>query len=193
MRELDAVNHPAEVLAFLGLSRGVRVVVAEREPGYFGTIIGAAAGPGSRVTEIVAPAAMADPATRAMLSDDISLAPALSLRTASLATVRLPPASVDFALLHLAGVAAPGVARAAIAATLFAALRPDGIAGVVDEAPGDGCGAAAGGAAAVRADFTRAGFVVDSSGTLRSGATPGETPDAACAVRRFIVRFRKPE
>ncbi len=206
MRSLDASRHPVEVLEYLGLSRGVRVLVVERDLGYYGEIIGAAVGPDGRVTELISPAAMQDPATRSRLSDAISLAPSLSLLAAVPATARLAPGSFDFVLLHLAlgrlastaGVQTDDITP--FLQKLFAAVRPGGIVGVVDGGAADDDDAVATtstDAASVRRDFARAGFVLDSEGHVRGdddgGVQPAPGTAAAVDPRRFILKFRKPE
>lgn len=205
-RSLDEVNHPVDVLEFLGLSRGVRALVIERDLGYFGEIIGAATSPGGTVTELVPPAAMQDPATRAAMSDAISLAPGLTPLPASPATARFAPGGLDFVLLYRAAdrlsAAATADARhaevAAFIQKLFAAVRPGGIVGVVDDAAAPGnAEAATGSAASFKRDFARAGFILDTSGHLRGDddADSEAVPAAGAAVSpgRFILKFRKPE
>jgi predicted methyltransferase len=195
------------VLTFLGLSNGVRAFVVERDPGYFGAIIGAAIGNG-RVTELLPPAALQDPAARAAVSTDIGLAPGLTPLVVAPAAVRLASASLDFVLLDLAldrlsSATAPDARAADIAAfiqKLFSAVRPGGIVGVVgDPAPSDDTRAdAATGSAAtkVRRDFVRAGFILDNAGRLRGDYGSSESVAAAddpVTPPRFILKFRKPE
>ncbi len=203
---LDASNHPADVLEFLGLTRGVRALVVEPELGYFGEIIGAAAGPGGTVTELVPPGTMQNPATRAAMSDVISRAPSLSPLPASPATVRFAPSGFDFVLLYRAAdrlASTPEARPAEIAAfiqKLFVAVRPGGIVGVVDDpsATDNGPNVATGGEAArFKREFARAGFILDSSGHLRGdedGDAGSDTvPAAAASPGRFILKFRRPE
>lgn len=188
MRELDESAHPVEVLDYLGLTRGVRVLVVERDLGYFGAIIGAALGPDGRVTELVPPTAMQDPAIRATMSDAISLAPSLSILAAAPLTARLTPASLDLVLLYRTPLLANPAA--AFFAKLFAAVRPGGIVGVVGGGADEG-DAPAGDAAGVIRDVTHAGFVLDSSGHIRGD--DGVAADAAGDRRRYILKFLKPE
>ncbi|MGI4879500.1 MAG: hypothetical protein ACRYG4_18660 [Janthinobacterium lividum] len=206
-RSLDEARHPADVLTFLGLSNGVRAFVVERDPGYFGAIIGAAIGNG-RVTELLPPAALQDPAARATVSNDISLAPGLTPLAVAPAALRLAPASLDFVLLDLAfdrllSATAPEARAADIAAfiqKMFSAVRPGGIVGVVgDPAPSDDprADAATGSAASkVRSDFSRAGFILDNAGRVRGDDDDSGGSGAAdepVAPSRFILKFRKPE
>nr|WP_295661770.1 hypothetical protein [Polymorphobacter sp.] len=203
-RSLDEARHPAEVLTFLGLSNRVRAFVVERDPGYFGAIIGAAIGNG-RVTELLPAAALQDPAARAAVSNEISLAPGLTPLAVAPAALRLAPGSLDFVLLDLAfdrlsSATAPDARAADIAAfiqKLFSAVRPGGIVGVVgDPAPSDDprADAATGSAASkVRADFSRAGFILDNAGRLRGDDGGSAATDEPAAPPRFILRFRKPE
>ncbi len=198
MRTLDDGCHPVEVLGFVGLVRGFRVLVVERDPGYFGTIVGAALSPDGKVTELVDAAVMASPATRAALSDAVGLAPNLALLVASTA-VRLTPNSFDLVLLYRAGNRAAAVAggqSAAIAADkLYAAVRPGGIVGVVEHLPPADGRSATDGAVTIERRFTAAGFVLDRSGRVRGAddTTEPALADHGNGASMVIFRFRKPE
>lgn len=187
MSELDATQHPAEVLTFLGLSHGARVLVLERDTGYYSEIIGPAVGLGGQVTAVVPPADLTDPVRRAALSDMIARVPGLSIVAAAPAAVRLTPGSLDFVLMDRVY----GKLPSAFLGELFAALRPGGIVGVVEVAAGPGLI----GEAAVKSDFRRAGFEFDSeSNVLRTAGVPSPlVADEPAAVERFMLRFRKPE
>lgn len=198
MRNLDDARHPVEVLDFIGVVRGLRVLVVERDPGYFGEIVGAALGDGGRVTELIDPAAMTDTA-RAALSDAIGVAPALAPLVASPATVRLAPGSFDLVLLYRAGDRGPAMAAgderrdmAPPAGQLFAAVRPGGIVGVVARPVPADDGEAAGGAEIERT-FAAAGFVLDRAGRVRGGDRGDQPGSTADEPRLVILRFRKPE
>jgi predicted methyltransferase len=210
MRRLDDTYHPSEVLEFLGLSRGVRVLVVEHDPGYYGAIIGAAVDGGGRVVELIRPAAMQDPAIRALVSEGISLAPSLSLLATVPAEARLAPDSFDFVLLNfaidhlLSGAADPGVRDAdvgAFAGKLFAAVRRGGIVGIVDGARADDDrrdAMAENDAGSIKRAFASAGFLLDSEGRVRSGGNDENVRSvdhagAPVAPRSFILRYRKPE
>ena len=193
MRGLDEAYHPAEVLAYLGLSRGARVLVVERDPGYYGEIVGAASG--GSVTELVPADAMRLEPVRATLSDDVALAPRLGLVAGTPATAHFAADSFDLVVLHLAydRWSAPAAARSDIppfVRLLFAAVRAGGIVGVVDggHTDDDPPGAAVPDAADVKRVFTRAGFVLDNEGRVR-----GDDSGGAGDTPRFILKFRKPE
>ena len=193
MRTLDDAYRPVEMLAFLGLARGEHVLVAERDTGYLGAIIGTGIGPDGRVTELVPPEVMSDPALRAALADDISRAPNLSLLTAETATARLAAGRFDLVVLHrvlgrLSSAVGPAERHAdfvALVQRLFIAVRPGGIVGVIDAASSADGDASAGDATAIGREFADAGFVLDSSGRVR-GRNGDDAPG-------FILRFRKPE
>ena len=206
MRRLDEVRRPAEVLAFLGLSNGARVLVVEADSGYYSEIIGTAVGPGGHVATLVPSAERRDPARRAALADLIARVPGLSVEAEDSAD-RLPRDSVDFVLLHLVYHALHARGAGEVAAYLqniFTALRPGGIVGVVDYAalPGSDAHAAAGlgriDEAAVLSDFRRAGFVLDDEATLLRN-TADDRSQAVAALDdpghadRFVLRFRKPD
>ncbi len=197
MRGLDERYHPVEVLSFLGLTKGVRALVVEHDPGYFGEIIGAALGPGGRATELVPPAVMRDPVRRAALSDDISLAPGLAPLAAAPAAARLAPDSLDFVLLHRAydQLAATGSDDVpAFLAKLFAAVRPGGIVGIVDApADQDDPGPATRDATSVKQDFARAGFVLDNENRPRTGNDAGRLDPIEGVGSSYLLKFRKPD
>lgn len=186
MVDLDESRRPVEVLQFLGLPLGARAVVAGADPAYYSEIIAGAVGPGGRVTALVPPAALKEPATRAAMSGVVGRAPTVAILAASFDRAHLDPERFDFALLDRVGAVSPD--RAAVARTLLAALRPGAVVGVVDS----------GDAAAARADFTRAGFAFDGESPvlrIKPGTPRTFESDAARvdAVDRFVLRFHKPE
>lgn len=185
MTDRDAAERPVEVLGFLGLSLGARVLVVaatgaadDADARYYAEIVGTAVGPGGSVAALVPPAAMADPVRRAALSGVVGRAPNVAIVVGALATVRLP-ADRDFVLIALGDGTGDGDA-AAISARLYAAVRPGGIVGVIGTAAGTRPSADA-----CEADLVRAGFVLDGRSDLRLAADP----DGG----RVVVRFRKPE
>lgn len=207
MVRLDQSRRPAEVLAFLGLSQGARVLVIEADSGYYSEIIGTALGTSGHVTTLVPPAELKDPARRAVLSDLTARVPGLLIVANDPAKMRLSPDSFDFVLLHLVYHELHALSAGETAVflqSIFTALRPDGIAGVVDydAVPGRDVHPAAGlgriGAAVVQSDFRRAGFVLDSGSDLLANAAddrskPVQDIDDPAHADRFVLRFRKPE
>lgn len=187
MSQLDPAQHPAEVLAFLGLSYGARVLVVETDTGYYSSIIGPAVGPGGRVTAVVHPDDLTEPARRAAVSDLIARVPGLSIVADPSAAVRVVPGSLDFVLMDRVYREMPS----AFVGELFAALRPGGIVGVVDVAAGPGLIDEG----VVSSVFWRAGFVFDSESNVLRTASAQSRPDSdkPAEVERFILRFRKPE
>ena len=185
-----------------------RVLDVEADTGYYSEIIGTAVGAGGHVTTLVPSAERSDPARRAALADLLARVPGLSVETDDAANDRLPPASVDFVLLHLAYHARR--ARSAGEAAAFLqnisrALRPGGIVGVVDYAAlagGDIHQAADLGRideAVVLGDFRRAGFVLDDETSLLRNAADDRAPlrferwMIPPRADRFVLRFRKPD
>ncbi|MGI4877150.1 MAG: methyltransferase domain-containing protein [Janthinobacterium lividum] len=210
MTNLDPSRRPAEVLKFLDLPLGARVLDVMAGAGYYSEIIGGAIGPGGTVTALVPPATMKDPARRAVISGVVGRVPNVAILAASPATVQFAANSFDFILMHLVyhdlyGQGAGRVDPAAFLGKIYAAVRPGGIVGVIDHVarPGGDTGAVATtlhriDPATVKADFARAGFVFDDASDLL--AVPGDDHAAAVfdpAVRggtdRFVFRFRKPE
>ncbi|MGI4879084.1 MAG: hypothetical protein ACRYG4_16530 [Janthinobacterium lividum] len=185
MVDLDEARQPVEVLGFLGMAIGARVLDLTAEPGYFAEIIGKAIGSNGRVTILVPPAAMQDPTQRTVISGVVGRSPNVSVLAVSPATIRFAPNVFDFAVADLSSLGWPDSAD--FIRKIFAAVRPGAFVGVVDDREQAG---GAGDAGAVKAAFIRAGFVLDGETSVRPSATR-ETPAADAA--RFVLRFRKPE
>ena len=200
----DERRRPADLLKFLGLTLAARTLVVEPDVGYYSEIVGRAVGPSGRVVALVPPAAMRDPIVRRALIDVVGRTPDVTLAAVTPAAAVFAPGGFDFVLLHLAlhDRYADGTAAAFIS-KLFAAVRPGGIVGVVDHV------AAAGGDPAsiaatlqrvdpgmVKADFARAGFVLDAdSRGLATASDDHRRPanEVDGPTDRFVLRFVKPE
>lgn len=213
MTDLDETRHPVEVLGFLGLPLAARVLDVMAGEGYYSEIIGAAIGSTGRVTALVLPAVMADPAKRIAISGVIGRAPNVSILAVSPATVQFAPNVFDFVLMHLVyhelySTSPTGHGRiepADFLRKIYLGLRPGGIVGVVDHAasPGGDTSAVAGqlhriNPATVKADFLRTGFVLDGESKLLAEPDDDHSVSALDpAIRgetdRFVLRFRKPE
>ena len=209
--KLDASRKPAEVLAFLGLKRGMRVADMFGVNHYWAEIFADAVGPKGQVV-------VWEPSQfyRDKAKDDFTLFAAtrhnVAIVASPFATPALAPRSFDLMLINLDyhdvywEAAKYGIARMEPDAWLkfiFAAMKPGGIVGVVDHV------GPAGDTrriveklhridpATVRADFERAGFVLDGeSAILRNPADDHSLLVFDPAIRgktdRFVYRFRKP-
>jgi predicted methyltransferase len=205
-REMDAGRKPVQVLNFLGLERGDRALDLFTGSGYYAEIMARAAG---RTGAVVAlqPAAFFNDETKKGWAALRRRTPNASLMLSSSPALQLAPASFDFVMLHLNyhdlyGFA-PGTPT--LPAELFAAVKPGGIVGVIDHVANAGGDAREAGGklhridpALVRADFERAGFVLDGeSDLLRNPSDDHSKPVFDEAVRgktdRFVFRFKKPD
>ena len=207
MVAMDAGRKPAELLHFLGLKQGDRVLDVVAGGGYYSEIIARAVGPKGSVTAYQPGGA--GPALTAVRQH----MPNIDLVTTGRDTVTFPPASFDLVLMHLVYhdtyVENPKYHMTRIdpqdfLARIFAATKPGGVVGVVDHAAAPGGDARAVAASLhridperVKADFQRAGFVPDGeSRILRVSGDDHSKPVFDPAVRghtdRFVLKFRKP-
>ena len=184
--KLDVSRKPAEVMRFLELERGDRVLDWIGGQGYYAELIARAVGPEGKVTVLNPPGFM----SRAMAS----LAPRqarlsnIDTMTAQLDDVALPANSYDLTLLHLVyhdfywESAQYGLKRGdpdAALRKLFAATKPGGVVAVIDHVgrPGRETRAEVEAThridpAVIKADFARAGFVLEAESPLLR--TPGD-------------------
>ena len=210
--KLDESRKPAEVLAFLGLERGDRALDLFTGSGYYADIIGRAVGPQGAVVAWE-PANFYDEAASKSWAALSARVPNAKVLVATAAELSLEPASFDFVLMHMiyhdfywesAEYKFPRMDPDAFLAKVFTATKPGGIVGVVDHVatPGGDTRKLADSLhridpAVIRADFERAGFVLDGeSDLLRNPADDHGKLVFDPAVRgktdRVLYRFRKP-
>jgi predicted methyltransferase len=213
-RARDATSRPAEVLAFLGLARGMRVLDVNAATGWYTEILARVVGPaghviahnhpGARTT--LAPAEFAQRYGNARLSN----VEQLFVRHNDLT---LPPDSLDFVLMsmvyhdtywHSDAVDWGPIDRAALLTSLRRALKPGGVVGVIDHFAAPGADPTTSvmathriDRAVVERDFAAAGFELDGeSDVLRATSDDYSRSvfDEAVVGRtdRFVLRFRKP-
>jgi predicted methyltransferase len=208
---LDEVRKPAEVLAFLGLKKGDRALDYFTGSGYYAEVMAKAVGPkgtvvGWNATPFVARAK--DKLAAIHVGD-----PNLSFYATPATALSFPTASFDFAMLHLvyhdaywesAEYQVPRIDPATLVQALFQAVKPGGIVAVIDHvaAPGGDTRAVVEklhriDPAVVKADFERAGFVLEAQSPLL--AVPGDDhsknvfdPSIRGRTDRFVYRFRRP-
>ncbi len=210
-RALDAGRKPVEVLRFLGLETGDRVLDVMTGSGYYAELIAKAVGPKGSVVALEPPVFLSDKG-KASWDGLQARAPNVELLLQMPGEMKLAPASFDLALLHLvyhdfywesAQYKFPRMDPDAALTALFAAMKPGGVVGVVDHVGKAGDTRAAADKlhridpATVKADFLRAGFVLDGeSDLLRVPADDGSKLVFDPAVRgktdRIVYRFRKP-
>ncbi|MDO9488178.1 MAG: methyltransferase domain-containing protein, partial [Sphingomonadaceae bacterium] len=210
-RALDASRRPVEVLRFLGLDAGDRALDVMTGSGYYAELMAKAVGPRGSVVAVQPPSFIGDK-INAEWAALRGRTPNAELSVQQLGAMTLAPASFDFALLHLvyhdfywesAQYKFPRMDPDAALKTLFAAMKPGGIVGVVDHVGKAGDARVTADKlhridpATVKADFLRAGFVLDGeSDLLRMPADDGSKlvfdPSVRGKTDRIVYRFRKP-
>ena len=209
---LDVDRKPAQVLKFLGLKRGDRVLDLMTGSGYYAEIIGNAIGSyGTVLAE--EPTGFVTDKSRATFAALIKRVPNVTMLEGPLADFDPPANNFDFTLMHLvyhdlywSSVKPdfPTIDPAAFLRRLFIATKPGGIVGVVDHfaRPGGDTRAVVGklhriDPEVVKADFAGAGFKLERESDLL--CVPADDHSLLVfdkAVRgrtdRFVMRFRKP-
>jgi predicted methyltransferase len=210
---LDASRHPAEVLAFLGLKKGMTAADIMAGEGYYTAIMARVVGAKGKVmaynpSQFVAGDAKNTAAWAALTA----ASPNISVAEYPFDGFAAAPDSYDFVLLHLVyhdlywqseKYKVPRTDPAAFLRTLYAATKPGGIVGVIDHValPGDTRATVDKlhriDPATVRADFLAAGFVLEAESPMLR--VPGDDhsklvfdPSVRGQTDRFVYRFRKP-
>ena len=210
--KLDEGRKPAELLAFLGLERGMRVLDLFGGNRYWAEIIAPAVGPQGQVV-VWQPTQFLNDKRRAEFATFAERQTNGFLSASPFQQPSLAPGIYDFAIMNLdyhdvywesEERKIPRMEPDAWLKTLYAALKPGGVIGVIDHA------AAPGGdtravveklhridPAVVRADFERAGFVLEAeSELLRNPADDHSINVFDEKIRgktdRFVFKFRKP-
>lgn len=214
-RARDGTSKPAEVLAFFGLERGMRVLDLNAATGWYTEILARVVGPSGHVVAHNHPGARttlaAEDFERRYGAGRLPNVEQLFVRHNDL---RLPPESLDLVLLslvyhdtywHSDAVDWGPVDRQALLAALRTALRPGGVVGVVDHAAAAGRDPYESVMAVhridpevVKRDFAAAGFELEGESDVLRNANDDRSRsvfDAAVAGRtdRFVLRFRKAE
>jgi predicted methyltransferase len=210
--ERDAGRKPAELLAFLGLKRGMKVLDPFGGNLYWAEIIAPAVGPKGSVT-IWQPAQFMSDKTRASLAAFAAGHSNVTWTSSPFEAPDFAPRAFDFTLINLDyhdvywQNAKNGIVRMEPQAwlkRLYAAMKPGAIVGIVDHAATAGSDPRASveamhriDPAVVRADFKRAGFIlVGESRLLRNTADDHSIGVFDAKIRgntdRFVFKFRKP-
>lgn len=211
-RALDDSRKPVEVLKFLGLKRGDRVLDVMTGSGYYAEIIGNAIG--SKGTVIAEePPVFSDDKSRAARAALIARVPNVAFVEVMPAAIDLKPNSIDFTLMHLVyhdtywsseKYKFPAMDPAAFLKRIYTATKPGGIVGVVDHVanPGGDTRAVVDklhriDPAVVKADFAAAGFKLEAESDLLHVAADDHSKlvfDEAVKGKtdRFVFRFVKP-
>ncbi|WP_454883815.1 class I SAM-dependent methyltransferase [Sphingomonas oryzagri] len=210
--KLDEGRRPAEVLSFLGLQKGMSAADLVTGSGYWAEIMARSVGPKGKVTAF-------EPNQFYTSPEEQQTWKALSARRPDIRFVRYPfeafsadPNSFDFAIISLnyhdlywtsEKYHIPRTDPALFLRTLYAAMKPGGIVGVIDHVGPAGDTRAIVdklhriAPAIVKADFKAAGFVLEAESPLLANPADDHTklvfdPSIRGRTDRLLYRFRKP-
>ncbi|MGQ0589716.1 MAG: class I SAM-dependent methyltransferase [Sphingosinicella sp.] len=210
---LDEVRRPAEVLRWLGLGRGDRVLDYFAGTGYYTEIMARAVGPTGSVTGWNTPFFAGRPQIRDALAAIRQRQPNTAFFSSPNTALSFPDDTYDFVLLHLVyhdaywestQFSLPRIDPNTVTQALFRATRPGGIVAVIDHVAAPGRETRAEVEAThrilpetVRADFERAGFVFDGESDLLRNPQDDRSvnvfnPSIRGRTDRFVYRFRRP-
>jgi predicted methyltransferase len=210
---LDEVRRPAEVLRWMGLRRGDRVLDYFTGTGYYADIMARAVGPEGLVVGWNGSGFMRSERVRNALAEVRGRNPNFVYFATPTTAIAFPRESFDFVMLHLvyhdaywesAQFGLPRIDPNGVVQAVWHATRPGGTVAVIDHhaAPGGDTRAVVAAVhridpAVVRADFERAGFVLEAESDLlrnREDNYAVNVFDPAIRGRtdRFMFRFRKP-
>ena len=209
--KLDAGRKPAEVLAFLGLKKGMRVADMFGGNLYWAEIIAPVVGPQGRVS-IWVPRQFYNQKSYDRFTPFKAAHPNAWMRVSPFEAPDLPAATYDFMLINLDyhdvywqsdERKIPRMDPDAWLKSVYASMKPGAVVGVIDHVAGPGDTRATVeklhriDPAVVRADFKRAGFVLAAeSNLLRNPADDHSLsvfdPKIRGQTDRFIFKFRKP-
>lgn len=211
--DLDALRKPVEVLRFMGLKKGDRALDYFTGTGYYADIMARAVGPKGYVVGWNASSFSRNEKVVAALKEVKARNPNTAFYSSPTTAIAFAPNSFDFALLHMvyhdaywesAQYGLPRIDPNTLVKAIWDSVKPGGTVAVIDHV------ATAGGdtrevveklhridPAVVRADFERAGFVLEAqSDLLRMPADDHSKNVFDPAIRgktdRFMMRFRKP-
>jgi predicted methyltransferase len=208
---LDAGRHPVEILRFMGLKRGDRALDLFSRSGYYAEIMGRAAGPAGSVLAWTPTSFMDDP-SRQQQAAIHTRNPNVSFVATPGIAFALPSVAFDFAMIHLnyhdTYYDNPRIQfhmePVAFLATLYQAMKPGGTVAVIDHVANPG-GEARDVAhamhridpATIRADFARAGFVLEGESDLLRNPQDDHSkgvfdPAIRGETDRVVYRFRRP-
>ena len=209
--KLDAGRHPAEILDFMGLKRGMDVLDLLAGEGYYSQIMGRFVGPKGHILAFE-PTQFSDEKSAAKWAALSKLQPNVAFMSVPWQQLDFAPNSFDFTLIHLnyhdfywssEKYRLPVTDPAKHLAMLYRATKPGGVVAVIDHVgkPGDTRVIVDKlhriDPEVIKADFARAGFTLEAESNLLR--VPGDDLDKLVfdpAVRgktdRVVYRFRKP-
>jgi len=211
--KLDAGRKPAELLGFLGLQQGMRVIDMFGANRYWAEIMAPAVGPTGQVI-VWQPLQFLNDERRSQFAEFAARQPNTVLISSPFEDPRISTDAYDFMIMNLdyhdvywqnpqrkIGRMEPDQWLRKI----YDAMKPGAVVGIIDHAANPGGDTRAVveklhriDPAVVRADFIRAGFVLEAeSDMLRNPADDRTTNVFDEAIRgktdRFVLRFRKPQ
>jgi predicted methyltransferase len=210
--DLDEVRRPVQVLRFMGLKKDDRVLDYFTGTGYYADIMARAVGPKGHVVGWNSAGFGRNEKVVAALKDIKARNPNTAFYSSPTTAIAFAPNSFDFALLHLvyhdaywesAQFGLPRIDPSTVVKAIWDSVKPGGTVAVIDHV------AASGGdtrevveklhridPAVVRADFERAGFVLEAQSDLLRVAEDHSKnvfdPSIRGRTDRFVYRFRKP-
>lgn len=210
--KLDEVRKPAELLAFLGLERGSYVIDMFGANRYWAEIIAPAIGPEGRLA-VWQPTQFINDKRKAEFAEFAGKAGNAVLIYSPFEDPRIGVGAHDFMIMNLdyhdvywenAERKIPRMDPDAWLKQLYAAMKPGAVIGIIDHAANPG-----GDTreiveklhridpAVVRADFERAGFVLEAESDLLRNPADDRTSNVfddqiRGRTDRFIFKFRKP-
>lgn len=210
--KLDESRKPAEVLSFLGLQSGMQAIDLFGGNRYWAEIMAPAVGPKGHVT-VWEPTQFYDKDTQEKFAAFQEKAGNTHMIVTPFEALALEPNSYDFMMLNLnyhdfywesSKYGVKPMDPDALLKTMFAAMKPGGIVGVIDHVgnPGDTRETVEKfhriDPAVVKADFERAGFKLEgTSDILRNPADDHSllvfNPEIRGKTDRFIYKFVKPK
>jgi predicted methyltransferase len=212
-RALDASRKPAETLAFLGLRPGMDAADLITGSGYWAQLMAAVVGPQGSVTAFEPNQFYPAGEEKAKLDALLAASPGVTLTRYPFEAFAPPANAYDFALINLnyhdlywesEKYKIPRTDPAAFVRNLYAAMRPGGVVGVIDHVGPAGDTRAIVekmhriDPATVKADFERAGFVLEAKSDILANLADDHTlgvfnPAVRGKTDRFLYKFRKPK
>jgi predicted methyltransferase len=210
--KLDESRKPAEVLRFLGLRRGMSTIDLFGGNRYWAEIMAPVVGPKGHVL-VWEPEQFYQDDARKEFAEFAAKAPNVSIVSTPFEAMALPKNSADLVMLNLNyhdtywendTYKIPHMDPATFLKTLYAAMKPGGVVGVIDHVADPNSDTRATverlhriDPEVIKADFKRAGFeLAGSSDILRNPADDHNVivfdPKVRGKTDRVILKFRKP-
>ena len=210
--KLDESRKPAAVLRFLGLRRGMSVIDLFGSNKYWAEIMAPVVGPKGHVL-VWEPSQFYKPEAKTAFEAFMAKNPNVSIVSTPFEAPSLPKNSADLVMLNLnyhdtywqnAKYGIPRMEPSAFLKTVYAAMKPGGVIGLIDHVANPNSDTRATvdklhriDPNVIKADFKRAGFqLVGSSNILRNPADDHTLlvfdPKIRGKTDRVIFKFRKP-